>query len=70
MGLFNKILGNASKVSSEKLNEKYGRLLVEDENIELGFTLFRDIFMFTNKKLILVDIQGLTGSKIEYKFLP
>ena len=70
MGLFNKLLGNASEVSSEKLNEKYGRLLVEDEKIELGFILFRDIFMFTDKRLILVDIQGLTGSKIEYRSLP
>ncbi len=60
MGLLNKILGNASEVSSEKLNEKYGRLLVDNEQIELGFTLFRDIFTFTNRRLILVDIQGLT----------
>ncbi len=70
MGLLNKILGNASEVSSEKLNEKYGRLLVDNEQIELGFTLFRDIFTFTNRRLILVDIQGLTWSKIEYKSLP
>jgi len=70
MGLFNKLLGNASEISSEKLTEKYGRLLVDDEQVELGFTLFRDIFMFTNKRLILVDIQGLTGSKVEYKSLP
>ena len=70
MVLLNKILGNASEVSSEKLNQKYGRLLIEEEHIELGFTLFRDVFMFTNKRLILVDIQGLTGSKIEYKSLP
>ena len=26
--------------------------------------------MFTNKRLILIDIQGLTGSKAEYKSLP
>ncbi len=70
MGLLNKILGNASEVSSEKLNQKYARLLINDEQIELGFTLFRDVFMFTNKRLILVDIQGLTASKIEYKSLP
>jgi hypothetical protein len=30
MGFFNKILGNASEVSSEKLIEKYGRLLCEE----------------------------------------
>lgn len=70
MGLFNKILGNASEASTEKLTEKYGRLLVENENIELGFKLLRDTFMFTNKRLIIIDVQGLTGSKNEYKSMP
>ncbi|KJD32936.1 helicase [Tamlana nanhaiensis] len=70
MGLFNKILGNASEVSAEKLSEKYGRLLTSNEQIELGFKLLRDVFMFTNKRLILIDVQGLTGSKVEYKSLP
>lgn len=70
MGLFNKILGNASEVSPEDLKEKYGHFLFEGENIELGFKLLRDFFMFTNKRLILVDIQGLTGSKIEILSLP
>ena len=70
MGLLNKILGNASEVSSEKLSEKYGRLLTANEQIELGFKLFRDVFMFTDKRLVLIDVQGLTGSKVEYKSLP
>ena len=70
MGLLNKILGNASEVSSEQLLKKYARLLIEGEQIELGFSLLRDVFMFTNKRLILIDIQGITGSKVEYKSLP
>lgn len=70
MGIFNKILGNASEVSPEKLNEKYGRLLVDSEWVELGFKLIRDVYMFTNKRLILIDVQGLTGSKVEYKSMP
>lgn len=70
MSIINKILGNASEVSVEKLNEKYARLLIGGEEVELGFKLFRDVFMFTNKRLILVDVQGLTGSKVEYKCLP
>ena len=70
MGIFNKILGNASEVSSEKLNEKFGRLLIENEEIELGFQLFRDTFMFTNRRLILIDVQGFTGNKAEYKSFP
>jgi len=70
MGLINKLMGNASVVSTDKLNEKYARLLVEGEQVELGFKLLRDTFMFTNKRLILIDVQGLTGSKVEYKSLP
>lgn len=70
MGILNKLLGNASEVSAEKLSEKYRRLLIDTEQIELGFTLFRDVFMFTNRRLIIIDVQGLTGSKIEYKSLP
>jgi hypothetical protein len=70
MGLINKLMGNASEVSSEKLHEKYGRLLIEGEKIELGFKLIRDVFMFTDRRLILIDVQGLTGSKVEYKSMP
>jgi hypothetical protein len=67
MGLFSALLGNAGAVSQEELVKKYGQLLIDSEEIELGFKLIRDTFIFTNKRLILVDIQGLTGSKVEYK---
>ena len=67
MGLFSAILGNAGAVSPEELVKQYGSLLTENEEIELGFKLIRDTFIFTNKRLILVDIQGITGSKTEYK---
>ena len=67
MGIFSAIIGNAGAVSPEELVKQYGRLLTENEEIELGFKLIRDTFIFTNKRLILVDIQGITGSKTEYK---
>ena len=67
MGLFSALLGNAGAVSQEELKKEFGKLLIDGEEIELGFKLIRDTFIFTNKRLILVDKQGLTGSKIEYK---
>lgn len=67
MGLFSSILGNAETISQEELVTKYAMLLTEGEEIELGFKLIRDTFIFTNKRLILVDVQGVTGKKIEYK---
>ena len=67
MGLFSAFLGNAGAVSQDELNKQYSQLLCDGEEIELGFKLIRDVFIFTNKRLILVDKQGLTGSKTEYK---
>lgn len=67
MGFFSAILGNAGTVSPAELQTQYGQLLIENEEVELGFRLIRDVFIFTTKRLILVDKQGLTGSKTEYK---
>lgn len=67
MGFFSEMLGNAGSVSQEELNKQFGQLLCDGETFELGFKLIRDMFIFTNKRLILVDKQGITGSKTEYK---
>jgi hypothetical protein len=66
MGLFSSLIGNAGAVSQEDLIKKFDRLLMEGEQIELGFKLIRDTFIFTTKRLILVNVQGVTGSKTEY----
>ena len=66
MSLFSKLLGNAGVANPAELLKDYSQLLAELEEIEVGFKLFRDVFIFTNKRLILVDKQGITGSKVEY----
>lgn len=66
MSILSSILGNAGAIEKEKLQEKYGKLLIPSEEIQAGFKIIRDTFIFTNKRLILVDVQGLTGSKVEY----
>lgn len=70
MGILSNILGNAGVVDSAKLTDEYGDLLIENESIEVGFSIFRDKFIFTNKRLIIVDVQGITGNKIEYLTVP
>lgn len=67
MGIFSALLGNAGTVNPDELQKEYGRLLADGETIEMGFKLIRDTFIFTSKRLILIDKQGLTGSKTEYK---
>jgi hypothetical protein len=67
MGLFDGFMGNASKVDATKLADEFEPILAKGEQIEHAYKLIRDLFVFTNKRLILVDKQGLTGKKIEYK---
>lgn len=67
MGLLSGLMGNSSIVDSNELQKEFSHLLIDGETIELGFKLIRDMFIFTNKRLILVDKQGLTGNKLEYK---
>jgi hypothetical protein len=67
MGLFSGLIGNAGQVNISDLQKEYSKLLIAGEEIEVGFKLIRDTFIFTTKRLILIDKQGLTGSKTEYK---
>jgi len=70
MGLFNGLLGNASEVDTKELEKELEMLLTETEEIQKAFKLIRDFFVFTDKRLILVDKQGVTGKKVEYHSVP
>jgi hypothetical protein len=70
MGLLDALMGNASEVDAAKMQEEFGRILADGERIEVAYQLLRDSFLFTDRRLILVDRQGLTGSKIEYHSIP
>lgn len=70
MGIFNGLIGNASEVKIENLNKEYERILTKDEKIDKAYKIIRDLYIFTNKRLILVDKQGVTGKKTEYHSIP
>ena len=70
MGIFTGLMGNASEVNLEALKKEYGKILASTETIEKAYKLVRDMFIFTNKRLILIDKQGMTGKKTEYHSIP
>lgn len=45
-------------------------LLINGEVAERAFRTVRDVAIFTNKRLIVKDVQGLTGTKVEIYSLP
>ncbi|WP_350654962.1 PH domain-containing protein [Pseudoalteromonas sp. D48-MNA-CIBAN-0056] len=65
MGLFNGLMGNASEVDDADLEKVLANTLIEGEQVEKAYKVVRDMFIFTNKRLILIDKQGVTGSKME-----
>lgn len=70
MGLLDGMLGNASKIDADKISDEFGKVLAPGEKVEHAYQLIRDYFVFTDKRLVLVDKQGLTGSKAEYHSIP
>ena len=70
MGILSGIMGNASEINPEKLEKELIPLMVEGEQIDKVFKLIRDLVVFTNKRIILIDKQGITGKKTEYLSIP
>ena len=46
------------------------RIIQVDEEVELAFKSGRDMFLITNKRVLSIDVQGLTGKKVEFSSLP
>ena len=57
-------------VSECPIPDDVGQLLVSGETAVAAYKTFRDSAIFTNKRLIVRDAQGLTGKKIEIYSLP
>ncbi|WP_072210705.1 PH domain-containing protein [Veillonella parvula] len=58
---------NAVEIGTKK--DLYSHVLF-DEEVIYEFNAPRDVFVVTNKKVILIDVQGLTGKKKEVLIIP
>ena len=70
MGLLSALLGDASKTDIEDVERDLEAILAEDERVERAFRVVRDLLIFTNRRFILVDRQGMTGKKTSYDSIP
>ncbi|GAA4882734.1 PH domain-containing protein [Ferrimonas pelagia] len=70
MGLIDGLMGNASEVDLAELKQELEPLLGSQETLQLAYKVVRDMFVFTDKRLLLIDKQGLTGSKVSYRSIP
>ncbi|MFD8730235.1 PH domain-containing protein [Streptomyces sp. NPDC059611] len=64
------LFGNAHTINPATAQQDYERLLGQGERVHAAFLLIRDTILFTDRRLILVDKQGITGKKTEYHSVP
>lgn len=70
MGLLSVFTGNATEVSAEKLDKLLEELSAPGEEIEKAYQLVRDMIVFTNLRVMMIDKQGVTGGKAEILSIP
>lgn len=70
MGLFDSLLGHGSAVDPIELRKRLDGVLIEGEEPQLAYKVIRDFFVFTQHRVIIVDVQGITGSKVDYMSVP
>ena len=61
---------NATTATAEGFIKDHGHCLVGNEQVLVAFKTIRDWIVFTDWRVIHVDVQGLTGSKKQYKSVP
>jgi len=66
---------NKSFVKLKAIDKKDGEkvvkdLLIEKESVIAAFSSMRDKLVFTDKRVISVNAQGITGKKVDYTSIP
>lgn len=58
------------EVEKDIFEDTIEQFLVDGEETLACYKAVRDYLVFTNKRMIQVDVQGITGMKKEFEFIP
>ncbi len=70
MGVMAGLTGNAGAIPDAEGLRIFHDVLLADEHIHQAYRLIRDAFAFTDRRLLTMDVQGMTGKKIEWHSTP
>lgn len=69
MSIFDRLTGSAGKVDNSSAMKIIEDILTSTETVVSTYKLVRDFIVFTNKRLILIDVQSI-GNKHEIQSIP
>lgn len=61
---------NLNEIPVDEIREEVNMFLIQDEEVLQAFQTIRDQVVFTNKRIIVVNVKGMTGKKISYLSYP
>ena len=70
MRLLDTLLGHSGETPVDALGDEFAPLLAPGEQLQRAFAMVRDLVVFTDRRLILVNKQGMTAKKVEYRSIP
>ena len=62
-GVVQGVMGHYSELSAESAQQQYGMYLMRGESFTRCFALVRDKMLFTDRRIVFIDHQGMTGAK-------
>ena len=68
--IFDAQLLNLKEISTNDVRPEVATLLLDGEIMEMAFMTVRDQVIFTNKRIFVINVQGITGKKISYFSYP
>lgn len=66
----NKALIKLGHISNERGKEIVKDIIIKNEEVIASFESMRDKLIFTDKRIISVNVQGLTCKKVDYTSIP
>jgi hypothetical protein len=61
---------NLKPISVEEVRAEVNGLLIRGEEVVMAFKTVRDQLVFTNKRIISIDVQGITGKRKSFSTMP
>jgi hypothetical protein len=64
------VLFKLEPIAVDQMLKPIDNFLLEDETVLAVFKTVRDQLVFTSKRIIAANVQGLTGKKVDYTSIP
>ncbi|MBO4507639.1 MAG: PH domain-containing protein [Spirochaetaceae bacterium] len=61
---------NLKPIDASEVRSEIGTFLIDGEEIVAAFKTVRDQVVFTNKRIISIDVQGITGKRKSFATMP